>query len=301
MDHLVTTTLKYTKRKFMKGSEIRKRLHSGECVIGTHITGLPNPNVTSLAAGMELDFAFFCTEHLPLDRNEISLLCRYYAQQAGVSPIVRVPSADDTASIATTLDAGADGIIVPYIETEHQVRQASAAIRYRPIKGQIQQELIEGQRSLSLKMETYLEDFNRDNYLIIGIESVPAIKKLEALITAAPVDGVFLGPHDITVSMGIPEEYSHPDFVQAVEDIILRCRRNNVGVGIHLPLLQIDPEILAKWTGAGMNFLINGTDIAILREAMNSQIRRLRDFTQTSTSQEPKPESTHKQAKTCIV
>lgn len=265
----------------MNGSEIRKRLRTGECVFGTHITSLPNPNATLLAAGMDLDFAFFCTEHLPLDRNEIALLCRFYADQCGVSPIVRVPAASDTTAMATCLDAGAEGIIVPYVETEEEVRQAASVIRHRPLKGRFQRELREGTRELSSKLSTYLEAFNRHSYLIIGVESVPALENLEALITAAEVDGVFLGPHDITTSMGIPEEYTHPDFLQAIESAIHLCRRHDVGIGIHLPLLHIESQTLRRFLNAGMNFLINGTDISILREAMNSQIRQLKELTES--------------------
>ena len=283
----------------MNGSKIREKLQRGECVFGTHITNLPNPNVTMLAAQMDLDFAFFCTEHLPLDRNEISLLCRYYAGQCNVSPIVRIPAANDVAAIAMALDAGAEGIIVPYVETEEEVTQASSAVRHRPIKGRFLRELQDGERTLPAKMMSYLEAFNRDNYLIIGIESVPAIENIESLLNAGEVDAVFLGPHDITTSMGIPEEYSHPDFVQTIEDVIRRCRRHEVGVGIHLPLLQIEPAILNRWIDAGMNFLINGTDIAILRDAMNTQIRQLRELTEAPRSNLESHEE--RKLSTCIV
>ncbi len=279
---------------------MRARLRAGQCVFGTHITTLPNPNVTLLSAQMEMDFAFFCTEHLPLDRNEISLLCRFYAGQCGVSPIVRVPAAGDTAAMAMALDAGAEGIIAPYVETEEEVRQAASVIRHRPLKGLYQRELREGTRTLSPEMAAYLETFNRNSYLIIGVESVPAIENLEALITAAEVDAVFLGPHDITTSMGIPEEYGHPDFVRTVEDIILRCRRHNVGVGIHLPLLRQEPAALQRWLAAGMNLLINGTDISLLQEAMNQQLRELRRLSQTVPTQAA-PEPTAQKLATCIV
>jgi len=284
--------------EYMTGLEIRKRLRAGGCVFGTHITTLPNPNATLLSAQMDLDFAFFCTEHLPLDRNEISLLCRFYARECGASPIVRVPASDDTDAMSMALDAGAEGIIVPYVETEEEVRNAAAVIRHRPIKGRLQRELRDGKRELSPKMAAYLETFNRNNYLIIGIESVPALENLDALLTAAEVDAVFLGPHDITTSMGIPEEYGHPDFIATIEDTIRRCRRHNVGVGIHLPLLKIESDTLRRWLEAGMNLLINGTDIAILREAMNAQIRQLRELTQTSLAESQAPDE--QKLATCI-
>lgn len=284
----------------MTGFEIRERLHNGSCVFGTHITSLPNPNAAMLSANMDLDFAFFCTEHLPLDRNEISLLCRFYSKICNVSPVVRVPSSQDTPAMACALDAGAEGIIVPYVESAEEVQEAASAIHHRPIKGRYQRELREGKRTLSPEMDKYIRNFNRNNYLIVGIESIPAIENLEPIITCAAVDAVFLGPHDITTSMGIPEQYDNPKFVETIEKAILICRRNRVGVGIHLPLMFIEKATLHRFLKAGMNFLINGTDIMILQNAMNSQIEALRTLTGTVRNTEAASVANEK-IETCIV
>lgn len=284
----------------MTGSKIRERLRDGSCVFGTHITSLPNPNVTMLSAGMGLDFAFFCTEHLPLDRTEISLLCRFYSSVCNVSPIVRVPSSRDTAAMATALDAGAEGIIVPYVETTDEVLEAASVIRHRPLKGRYQRELREARRQLSPSMDKYISHFNRNNYLVIGVESVPAIENLDTLISCAEVDAVFLGPHDITTSMGIPEQYDHPEFVSTIEQVIRNCRTRNVGVGIHLPLMLMDREILRRFLDAGMNFLINGTDIMILQNAMQTQIKALKAMIGEKEIITPISE-TERKLETCIV
>ncbi|MFV0338404.1 MAG: HpcH/HpaI aldolase family protein [Chthoniobacterales bacterium] len=284
----------------MHGSEIRKHLHEGTCVFGTHITSLPNPNATMLSANMGLDFAFFCTEHLPLDRNEISLLCRFYSKICKVSPIVRVPSAHNLDFISMTLDAGAEGIIIPYAETTEEVQKAASMVKHRPIKGRYQNELLQGTRKLSPELEKYITDFNKNNYLIIGIESVPAIENLEQLITCAEVDSVFLGPHDISTSLGIPEQYEHPLFVSTVENVIRSCRVNKVGVGIHLPLALMNRDILNQYLAAGMNFLINGTDIMILQNAMQSQINTLKQLTNTIRSSQTNVADDSK-LKTCLI
>ncbi len=261
----------------MKGSLVREKLRNGECVFGTHIASLMNPIAASMAAEMELDFAFFCTEHMPIDRTEVGMLCQIYAAR-GISPIVRVPSPDPI-SISKALDGGAEGIVVPYVETCEQVIECVGAVRYRPLKGEMLEEALSGARELSSKTHQFLNRFNRDKYLIIGVESLPAIENLEALITTADVDGVFLGPHDITVSMGIPEEYDNPLFLKTIESVIGRCRKLGVGVGLHTQLLKIDGQVLRSFINAGMNFMINGADIVVMRDAMNAQIRALREIT----------------------
>lgn len=266
----------------MRGTQIKELLHQGERVYGTHVVSLMNPVAAALATGMELDFAFFCTEHMPLDRTEVSMMCQFYAAK-GISPIVRVPW-PDAAAVGVALDGGAEGIVVPYLETIEDARAMAGAVKYRPLKGQLLKDALDKKNKLPLKTQEFLREFNQDRYLIIGIESVPAINRLEELIDASQADGVFLGPHDITTSMGIPTEYHHPDFVDLVEDVIHRCRRCNVGVGLHIQLLTLPEAVLRRFLDAGMNWIINGSDVIVMRDAMNQQLRHLRQMPQAKTS-----------------
>jgi 2-keto-3-deoxy-L-rhamnonate aldolase RhmA len=283
----------------MRAAQIREKLHLGQCVYGTHIASLGNPVAAAIAAQMELDFAFFCTEHMPLDRTEVSLLCQLYASR-GISPIVRVPTAD-AAAISMALDGGAQGIVVPYVETVEEVRRAVGAVRYRPIKGKLLREVLAGKAELPSKTRRFLDEFNKENYLIIGIESVAAIEHLEQLIGIEGVDGVFLGPHDITVSMGIPEEYRNPVFIETIEDIVRRCRRCSVGVGLHYPLLKFGQETVRRWMEAGMNWIINGADITLMRDTMNAQLQQLRQIAGDIVRQpRDSTDSARPQVKVCI-
>ena len=195
----------------MRGSQIKETLQQGGRVYGTHIASLMNPLAAVMATEMELDFAFFCTEHMPLDRTEISMMCQLYAAK-GISPVVRVPS-PDAAAVGMALDAGAEGIVVPYLESLDDARRMAGAVKYRPLKGKLLRDVLSGESKLNNETTQFLQEFNNDRYLIIGIESVPAIEKLEQLIDASEAEGVFLGPHDITTSMGIPTQYDHPDLL----------------------------------------------------------------------------------------
>jgi 4-hydroxy-2-oxoheptanedioate aldolase len=261
----------------MQGRQIKEKLRRGEHVFGTHIASLMNPVAAAMAAEIELDFAFFCTEHMPIDRTEVGRLCQLYATR-GISPVVRVPS-PDAAAISEALDAGAQGIVVPYVETVDEVRLSAGAVRYRPIKGALLAEVQAGRVELPAKTQEFLRDFNRDAHLIIGIESLAAISRLEELIDAGDVDGVFLGPHDISVTMGIPTEYGNPEFIRLIEDVVRRCRKRSVGVGLHTQLLKMKPDDLQRLLDAGMNWLLNASDIVIMRDAMRDQFRRLRGLT----------------------
>jgi 4-hydroxy-2-oxoheptanedioate aldolase len=260
----------------MRGEVIRDRLHRGERVYGTHICSMMNPLHAKLATGLHLDFIFICNEHMPIDRTETGMMCQFW-QAHGVAPIVRIPSPDPIVA-AMALDAGAHGVCVPYIEKPDDVRRMVGAVHYRPIKGERLEEALSGSLELDAETTAFLRRFNRDNLLIIGVESVPAIARLEELISIPGVDGVFLGPHDISVSMGLPERYSDPRFIDAIEAVILRCRRQNIGVGLHYALTTMQPEHLRRLMDAGMNYIANDSDISVMVREMNRQLKVLREM-----------------------
>ena len=258
----------------MNGEMIRARLHSGERVYGTHVCSLANPNVAMVQAKFDYDFVFICNEHMPIDRTETSMLCHLYATR-GVSPIVRI-SCPDAAEAATALDGGAQGVVVPYVETVEEVKAIIGAVKYRPVKGKKLQGYLDGSLEPTEKMMSFFERFNRQNYVIIGIESYEAYENLDALIGVRGVDGVFVGPHDMTVSMDIPEEYDNPKFLEVVEDIAVRCRKAGIGMGAHFSQVVTEDERYLSFMRKGMNWILYGADLGVLMHEMPKRLRELR-------------------------
>src|SRR5262245_23267462 len=123
----------------MRGKEISRRLHSGERVYGTHVCSLGNPVAAKIQTACEFDYVFICNEHMPIDRTETAMLCQFWAAH-GVAPIVRIPAADSFQAMMA-IDAGAQGIVVPYIETVEAIQNIVGAVKYRPIKGQFLKEI----------------------------------------------------------------------------------------------------------------------------------------------------------------
>lgn len=255
----------------MQGDLFRQKLKNGERVYITHIVSPGNPIDLAIKMGVQVDGVFICQEHMPLDRGEVSNMCQVYALN-GITPMVRIPYPCPRLA-AQALDGGAQGIVVPYVETVEEVKAVVGAVKYRPIKGEILDGYLDGSAPPSDKMRAFFDRFNKHSYLIIGIESVPAINRLEDLVSIAGVDGVFLGPHDITCSMGIPEEYTNPKFIDTVCDVIRRCRKAGVGVGIQTDLAA--PQNKA-FLDAGMSFMFHIADVIKMREMMNKELAALR-------------------------
>ena len=253
----------------MQGEDVREMLHAGERVYGTHVCTLGNAVAASILTRAPLDFVFLCSEHMPMDRAEISILCQFYAAK-GISPIVRIPFPCPHHA-AMALDAGAQGIVAPYVETVEEVQEVVGAVRYRPIKGRLLREFLSGARQPSEKTVAFLNRFNRHSYTIIGIESMPAYENLDCLIGVEGVDGVFIGPHDLSVSMEAPEEWDNPALFRTIEDIVMRCAAAGIGVGAHVNSRSFTTDQVKRLIAVGMNWILDASDVGWAVDRLQSR------------------------------
>jgi 4-hydroxy-2-oxoheptanedioate aldolase len=127
----------------MDGREIIRSLRDGRRVYSSAIVAM-SPLWPSLAKQCGIDFVFVDTEHIPLDRQTLSWICQTY-QALGLPPVVRIPC-NDPFEACKVLDAGAEGVIGPYVETADQVRALVGAVKLRPLKGRRLQEALRIER-----------------------------------------------------------------------------------------------------------------------------------------------------------
>ncbi len=248
-----------------------KKLQNGLIVYGTAIT-VNAPLWPKIVAAAGLDYVFIDTEHIPLGRAELSGMCHTY-QALGLTPIVRIPSPDPYRA-SQVIDDGAKGVIVPYIENVQQVRDLVGAVKYRPLKGEKLQDVLNGKTKLSDDMKAFLGKFNRGNICIANIESVPALEKLDELLSIEGLDGVFIGPHDLSISLGHPEQYDHPEVKNAIKTIIKKARKHTLGVGIHFSL---ESERQIEWIKEGVNIVIHSSDTALFSKKLHEDLAIIRD------------------------
>ncbi len=236
--------------------ELRRRLHAGDPVFGTLIVS-PSPHWPEAVRGCGLDFVFIDTEHIALDRRELSWMCRAYAA-AGLPPIVRIPSPDPYAA-TVALDGGADGVIAPYVESAEQVRALRGAVKLRPIKGRKLDQMLSG-ANVEPDLESYVQRGGEQRLLVINVESRPAIEALDEILATRDLDAVLIGPHDLSCSLDVPEQWDHPAFLDACETIFRCARTAGVGAGIHF---WGDLEQQTRFLSMGANMLIHSGDITL--------------------------------------
>lgn len=257
----------------MNGKELRSAFHSGKYVYGTMLVSR-SPKYPETIAGLGLDFVFIDTEHNAIDRTTMSWMCRAYAA-LNIAPLVRIPTHDKyDASMA--LDAGAAGVIVPYTENIETVRELVGAVKYKPLKGARLSRFLHGEEALEPELESYLDKANAGHSLIINIESVPAMEQLDELLAVPGLDAVLIGPHDLSCSLGIPEQYKNPVYDGAVREILTKARKAGLGSGIHVHYGDSLEQEIGWCRETGANFVVHHSDILSFALAMKRDLGELK-------------------------
>ena len=254
----------------MKANELRRLLHEGErTVLGTCVVS-PSTKWPGLVASCGLDFVFIDTEHIALNRETVSWMCRTYTAM-GIPPLVRIPTQDpDDATVA--LDDGAAGVIIPYVEDPEVVRSMVGASKLRPLKGERARRALDGEE-LEPELQSYIENHNSDHILLTNIESVPAMDRIDEILSQQGLDCVLIGPHDLSTSLGVPEQYDHPRFLEACAFILGKARTAGIGAGIHHWLA---PEKQVQFVEMGANLLIHKADAIFLSEGLRDELSQIR-------------------------
>lgn len=250
---------------------MKTKTGQGKRVYGTAITS-PSSMWAKVVKKAGLDFVFIDTEHFPLNRETVSNMCHLYAGM-GITPMVRIPSADPDFA-CMVLDGGAEIVLAPYVEDAGQVRALVGAVKYRPLKGKKLEKILNGDEILSGELKDYIEARCSNNMLFINIESKPAVENLKDILAVRGLDGVIIGPHDLSCSYGIPEQYKSEIFDSVVKMIINECKSRKLAVGIHLPE---DPEHQIKWAGEGVDIILHSSDISLFSKMLNKEINYIRD------------------------
>ncbi|MCB0195602.1 MAG: aldolase [Anaerolineae bacterium] len=237
---------------------MKQALQNGQSVIGTMVAEIRQPSVMQLLKNAGFDVAIIDNEHGPFNIETIADLSRT-ARYVGLTPIVRVP---DLAYpyIAQSLDAGAQGIMLPRVYTADQVRQAVEIMKYSPL-GKRGSALSRGQTNFQAgPLADTLAAANQESLLIVQIETKEAVENIEDIVAIPGVDVALIGPTDLSVSLGIHGQLTSPDLHAAIETTMAACQRANVFPAIHIN----DLEQAAYWARKGMRFVSSSAEVGLL-------------------------------------
>lgn len=261
----------------MIGNDFRNALRSGKTVYGTLISST-SPKMFDVAKGLGLDYIFICNEHVLYNPDALGWMCRAY-KAAGINPVVRILSPDPY--LATqALDAGAGAILAPYVENIDDVYELVGAVKYRPLKGKKLKKLLYGEEKPTAELEAYLKAHNQNNTLLINIESPTGVANLDDFLAIQTVDGpgvdgIVLGPHDLSVAYDMPEKYKSEEFLALSCGIIEKTRAKGVAAGGHNGS-RGNFDLQFAWAKAGANIILNSSDAFLFADKLQEEMNLLR-------------------------
>ncbi len=255
----------------MNAIELKERLQGGGMVFGCMFSAIGTTRFRGALAGSTLDYVVIDSEHGSRDRKEIQELCGML-REIDITPIVRVP-VPMAHWVAMALDAGAAGVLVPYCETVEEVQDCVATAKWHPLKGEYLRRAVAEGVFPSEQTKQYLQNRHRESIVIIGIESEPGHRNLEHILAVGDIDGIFIGPNDMTTSLGIPDEVANSKYLDVIKDIIAKAEASGVPVMIHQQTLDASTTAIEL----GARFVMHSTDSRLMQVAMQEHMAQLRE------------------------
>jgi 4-hydroxy-2-oxoheptanedioate aldolase len=263
----------------MIGKDFRDALRSGKTVYGTLISS-GSPRQFEVSCGLGLDFVFLCNEHVLYNPDLLGWMCRAY-KASGINPVVRILEPDPF--LATqALDAGAGAILVPYVENPEDVFDLVGAVKYRPLKGKKLRKILSGEEKPDAELDAYLKKHNENHTLLLNIESPTGEQNLEQFLAVPSVDGpgvdgIVLGPHDLSTSFDMPEKYRSPEFLELSCRIIKKARALGVAAGGHNGS-RGSLDLQMEWAKAGANIILHSSDMFLFADKLQEDLNKLREI-----------------------
>ncbi|AGT07239.1 HpcH/HpaI aldolase family protein [Paracoccus aminophilus] len=221
---------------------------------------IPGGGYAEMLATCGYDWILIDCEHAPIDLGAVQSMLQAMAPYP-VQPVVR-PGWNDPVEIKRLLDIGAQSLLIPYVENAEEAARAVAATRYAPAGFRGVAGLARASRYGSVP--DYLNRAAQEICVLVQIESLDAVERIEEIAAVEGVDGIFVGPADLSATMGRPGQLSHPEVRAKIIEAIKRIRAAGKPAGI----VTLDETLLEESVAAGTNFTAVGIDIAVMLKAL---------------------------------
>ncbi len=254
----------------MSAKALKDKLIKGERVYGTFFQHAICPAVVDFLPPGALDFVIVTAEHNALDVADF-LPMKYALNAKGIACLARTHSRDpdDVSKVCDSFD----GVVVPYVEEVAHAKALAAAAVYRPLKGRALQKAIDKNEWPSQKTKDYVTNVKcADTVFIPMIESLAGIENLDAICSIPGVHAVFVGPNDLTTTMGIPNEYDHKDLIALLKRVIDVADRHHVAAGCWFGRT----DQMLRTIRQGARLVVYSNDSAMMKDAMSAAFTELR-------------------------
>ena len=247
-------------------NNFRQRLKSGKTLLGTMVT-LPTAATAEILADIGFDWLFLDAEHGSLEYSDIQGILQAVGDR--VACVVRLPAAAEV-PVKKVLDLGAAGIIAPQVNTVEHAREIVRFARYSP----------EGSRGVGIgrahgygmRFAEYMETANDSVAVLVQAEHIDAVECIESIVQIEGLDGIMLGPYDLSASMGKMGEINDPEVTGAIDRIHQACQSAGIAIGY----FGVSAEAVRPYQQKGYNLILAGVDTLHLGGAARDLLKELR-------------------------
>ena len=252
---------------------ISDRLKNGEKPIGTFLN-LGSQTAAECVATAGMDYFIVDLEHSPFGLAEAAD-CIRMAKLKGISPLVRIPEIS-RANILKHLDVGAEGIIIPGLKTREEAEKIVEYGKYTPLgsRGFCPTRVCEfgyGDAFANGILE-YTRKTNEETMLIPQCETLECLADIENIVSVEGIGGIFIGPFDLSLAMGIPAQFDRPEFKEAITKVLTVCHEKNKPVFIFAP----NKETARLRLEQGFDSVTVNGDLNVMTEAYMEIVKSIR-------------------------
>jgi 2-keto-3-deoxy-L-rhamnonate aldolase RhmA len=254
----------------IKSNAVKALQKAGRPAFGTWITLCPHPRVVKILAAAGFDFVIVEMEHTDFSFETVGVLCML-ARETGLTPIVRPPGALKPHDLTRPLDAGAQGLLLPAVETAEQLADIVKSTKYHPL----------GSRPMNLRgphtdyfngsPREIIDHLNAETMTVAMVESCRAIDNLREILEVPGLDCVMIGPDDLSQDLGVPGEMQAPVLLDAFEEIFRRCQDARVPYGLSAQT----PKMAQRWIEKGATWVPYQNDAAMVLNAARAAVPQL--------------------------
>ena len=249
-------------------NKVKEKLAAGQTAYGTFMMG-SDPAVGEILGYAGLDFIVVDTEHSPNPVHYAEQIFRA-VENTGAVPFMRV-TANDQARILQALDCGARGIVIPQVNSAAEAQAAVKAARYYPGGERGLAGIVRAARYGFVPFADYVQQANKAVMILTQVEHVDAVAHLDEILAVEGLDGIFVGPADLSQSMGIPGQVNNEEFRATVSSILRRTKAAGKVAGIFC----FNTADAKHWISQGANLVVVGTDIMLISGAARKLVSEL--------------------------
>ncbi|ABR46732.1 2-dehydro-3-deoxyglucarate aldolase [Alkaliphilus metalliredigens QYMF] len=259
-------------------NRIQNELSEGKYVVGPFMK-LASPAIVEIMGKAGFDYVIIDCEHGPTNMLQAEDMVRA-AKLVGISPVIRV-SANDPVMISRALDIGADAVQVPQISTKEDAERVAKAAKFAPLGERGSCPYVRAAEYSHLDKKEYFKKANEETMVIIHIEGEEGAKNIDEILSVEGIDVIFIGPYDLSQSLGVPGEVDHPKVVEMMEMVVEKAKGKGKTVGTFVE----SPEGAHRWIDLGVQYISYAGDTGIIYQACKDIMQQIQSVEAISQDQ----------------